>query len=103
MVATSSETPQERKLYETYVKIVKESFNTEENKFRKFRLGHVDQLGIEYDILFLYGKKDSGKTWQAAEYVRNLLTKFPDAQVAFIRNSLEEGKGFAEMMNNSDN
>lgn len=102
LVSTSCETPKERKLYEAYKKIVYESFKGE-NKHKKFRLSHVEQLGIEYDILFLYGKKDSGKTWQAAQYIKNLLEKFPDAQIAFIRNSLEEGKGFAEMMNNSDN
>lgn len=101
LIETASETAQERKLYQRYVKIVEDSFKGE-NKYRKFRLAHVDQLGIDYDILFLYGKKDSGKTWQAAHHVNNLLTKFPDAQIAFVRNSLEEGKGFAEMMNNSD-
>lgn len=101
LVKTSSETARERKLYEAYTKLVKESFK-QENQHRKFRLAHVDQLGINYDILFLYGKKDSGKTWQAAHQVRNILEKYPDAQIAFIRNSLEEGKGFKEMMNNSD-
>lgn len=101
LVETSSETAQERKLYSTYKKLVEESFK-KENTHRKFRLSHVDQLGIDYDILFLYGKKDSGKTWQAAHYIRNLLEKYPDAQIAFIRNSLEECKGFIEMMNNSD-
>lgn len=101
LIQTSAESAQERKLYESYVKLVNESFKTE-NQHRKFRLAHVDQLGIDYDILFLYGKKDSGKTWQAAMHVKNLLEKYPDAQIAFIRNSLEEGKGFMEMMNNSD-
>lgn len=100
-VQTSTETASERKLYETYVRLVKESFKGE-NTQKKFRLAHVDQLGIDYDILFLYGKKDSGKTWQAAFYIKNLLEKYPDAQIAFIRNSLEEAKGFIEMMNNSD-
>lgn len=102
LLETSSESVKERKLYEAYVKLVKESFKGE-NTHRKFRLAHVDQLGIEYDILFLYGKKDSGKTWQAAQYIEKLLAKYPKAQVAFIRNSLEEGKGFMEMMNRSDN
>lgn len=101
LVKTSTETSREKKLYEEYIKLVKESFK-KENEHRKFRLAHVDQLGINYDILFLYGKKDSGKTWQAAHQVRNILEKYPDAQIAFIRNSLEEGKGFKEMMNNSD-
>lgn len=100
-VKISEESVQERKLYETYVRLVKESFKGE-NTQKKFRLAHVDQLGIDYDILFLYGKKDSGKTWQAAIHIRNLLQKYPDAQIAFIRNSLEEAKGFREMMNNSD-
>lgn len=101
LIKTSSETAQERKLYNNYIKLVKDSFSGE-NKYRKFRLSHVDQLGIEYDILFLYGKKDSGKTWQAAQHIRNLFAKYPDAQVAFVRNSKEEAKGFAEMMNNSE-
>lgn len=101
LVENASESAKEKKLYDQYVRIVNESFKGE-NKYRKFRLEHVNQLGIDYDILFLYGKKDSGKTWQAAQHVKTLLDKFPDAQIAFIRNSMEEGKGFMEMMNNSD-
>lgn len=101
LIENASEGTKEKKLYDTYVKLVYESFK-KENEHRKFRLAHVDQLGIDYDILFLYGKKDSGKTWQAAQHITNLLAKYPDAQIAFIRNSHEEGKGFKAMMNSSD-
>lgn len=101
LIRKTTESNNEIKLYKTYLNIVKRSFETD-NKIQKFRLEHVEQLGITWDCLFLYTKKDVGKTWSVAEYITRLLDKDPFAQVAFIRNSKEESKGFIQMMNNDD-
>lgn len=61
LLARVNENSNEKKLYEDYLKIVKASFKAD-NKHQKFSLNHVEQLGISHDILFLYSKKDVGKT-----------------------------------------
>lgn len=95
------ESRHEEKLYRTYLDIVNNSFNRD-NFHRKFSLKHVEALGVEWDILFVYGKKDMGKTWAVAKYIEDLLERYPEAQIAFIRNSKEEAKGFINMMNSSE-
>lgn len=100
LIAASSETAKEKKLFKAYEKMVKESFK-KENVERKFRLSHVEQLGIEHQIFFLYSKKDIGKTRQLGKLLVDIKAKDPTANVVFIRNTKEELEGWKKTMNDS--
>ena len=67
----------------------------------KFRIRHVDNLGIPYDVFFMFGKKGIGKTVQLREYCRKLLDEDPKAQIFLIRNTREEMAALEAQLNSS--
>lgn len=81
----------EKELYEKFLRGVEEHFK-DPNVPRKFHLKHVFDLNINWDILFLYSKKDVGKTWQIVDYINAKREQYPQLQVCYIRNTKEELK-----------
>lgn len=96
----STENAIEKRLWNKYQQAVLRSFKTD-NPERKFRMSHVDDLGIDYQIFFLYSKKDIGKTRQLAKVLEEIRRKDPEAEVVFIRNNKEEIAGLKETMNHN--
>lgn len=90
---------EEKVLWKKFKEGVEEHFK-DPNVPRKFHLQHVYNLGIEWDILFLYSKKDIGKTYQLCEYVKEQRDIYPDMKVVYIRNTKEEQKGLSEQLDN---
>lgn len=85
------ESKYEKALFTKFQKGVEEHFK-DPNVPRKFHLEHIYNLNIDWDILFLYSKKDVGKTWQIVEYINRERNLYPDMQVVYIRNTKEETK-----------
>lgn len=100
LLGRSTETATEKKLWIKYQQAVVRSFKID-NPERKFRMSHVNDLGIDWDIFFLYSKKDIGKTRQLGKFLEDLKLRDPTANVVFIRNNKEEVHGLKETMNNS--
>lgn len=102
----AKETPEETKLYEKWVNIVKESYKTN-NPDRKFRLEHIERLNTGADITFVYGKKGIGKSWELARLVRKMRMqasidsrkegKEINYEFLFIRNRQQDEDGVINM------
>lgn len=84
-------TPLEEELYKQFKEGVENHFK-DPNVPKKFHLQHVYDLNIDWDILFLYSKKDVGKTWQIVDYINTRRLEYPDLQIVYIRNTKEEVK-----------
>lgn len=101
---TSKTSKQERKILEQLKKNAKEDideWDKDGNPINKFRFRHIDNLGVPYDVFFMYGKKGIGKTVQIREYCRNLLAQDPKSEIFLIRNTKEELVALEAQLNNS--
>lgn len=96
-----NENVEEKKLWQKFNENVKEHFK-DPTVPKKFHLEHINKLGVNWDILFLYTKKDVGKNTQIRRFIREQKMIYPDMQIVYIRNTKEELKGLAEEMENDD-
>lgn len=102
--AYSKTTKQERQLLAQLKKNAKEDideWDEDGNPINKFRFRHIDNLGIPYDVFFMYGKKGIGKTVQIREYCRKLFKEDPKAEIFLIRNTKEEMVALEAQINSS--
>lgn len=92
IVNTGKVTLEEKRVLKRLKENIRESFQieVEPGALGKFNLQHIDNLGIDYQIFFMLGKKGIGKTYCMSRYVKEELFKNPDAKFFFIRNTREE-------------
>lgn len=89
LVSRVGESDEEKELYDKFLKGVEEHFK-DPNVPRKFHLKHIYDLNVHWDILFLYSKKDVGKTWQIVDYINEKKKIYPNLEICYIRNTKEE-------------
>lgn len=91
IVNTGKTTKEEREVLKKLKQNIDKSFeNDDPGSVGKFKLEHIDDLGINYQIFFMLGKKGIGKTYCISNYVKSELAKNPNAKFFFIRNTREE-------------
>lgn len=99
--ATQSE--EEKQLEKTLKRVMLADFK-KDNPERKFRFEHIeDALRIHKvnpwpNIIFVYGKKNIGKSWALARKLRKLHDSCPGAQFVFVRNKLQDKEGVQQMI-----
>lgn len=97
-------TKEESQLLRQLKRISKEDideWDAKGNPINKFRIRHIEKLGVPYDVFFMYGKKGIGKTVQLREYCKQLLASDPKAEIFLIRNTREELVALEAQLNNS--
>lgn len=98
----SVQTKQEKEMEKSLREIMLRDFRTN-NKERKFRFGHIEELLEEYkvfpkpDIIFVYGKKNIGKTWELARKITAMRDQYPNGQFVFIRNKQQDESALHQM------
>lgn len=101
--ASTKITKQEKQLLSKLKRHAREDIDEWDSKGRpvnKFRFRHIDNLGVPYDVFFMYGKKGIGKTVQIREYCRKLFESDPKAEIFLIRNTREELVALEAQLNN---
>lgn len=99
-----SQTKLEKQMEKDLREIMLADFETN-NPERKFRFEHIESLlkmhkvNPRPNIVFVYGKKNIGKTWALARKLREMHDRDKDAQFIFIRNKQQDETAIEQMFN----
>lgn len=78
------QTEEEKELYKKFCDIANA------DPHQKFKFEHVEKLGVNADVVVIYGKKGIGKTYQISKIIHELAETDPKAEVVLIRNTISE-------------
>lgn len=78
------QTEEEKELYSKFCEIANKDPD------QKFKFDHIHQLGVNADVVIIYGKKGIGKTYQISKIISDLSERDENAEVILIRNTISE-------------
>lgn len=105
----SENTELEKQLWNKFLKNVKEDQKEDEKETfdiggkGKFKLKHIEDLNVDFDILFVYGKKGIGKTVQLGRLVDKIAEEHPEGIVVLLRNTGKELDALQKQLATSEN
>lgn len=81
---TYQQTKEEKELYKKFEAIAGKDPD------KKFKFSHIEELGVDADIVVVYGKKGIGKTYQISRLIDKLAEEDKEAEVILVRNTISE-------------
>lgn len=81
---TYQQTKEEKELYKKFEEIARSDPD------KKFKFSHIEELGVNADIVVVYGKKGIGKTYQISRLIDKLAEEDKEAEVILVRNTVSE-------------
>lgn len=79
-----TQTKEEKELYERFCEIANKDSD------QKFKFEHIEALGVNADVVVIYGKKGIGKTYQISKIIDDISKEDSKAEVILLRNTVSE-------------
>lgn len=86
------ETEEEKRLFKKFEEIA----NSDPDE--KFKFEHVERLGVDANVVVIYGKKGIGKTYQISKIIEKIAEDDPKAQIVLMRNTVAEFQALEKQM-----